>query len=67
MATQKLVQLTYGAGRNENPYFSPSGTHIVFSSQPSWDNQIWTMRADGSDLKRLTSRGRNAMPVWGIR
>ena len=67
VATQKLVQLTYGAGRNENPYFSPSGTHIVFSSNRLGDDQIWTMRADGSNLKRLTTRGRNAMPVWGIR
>ena len=67
VATQDLVQLTYGAGRNENPYFSPSGTHIVFSSDRLGDTQIWTMRADGSDLKRLTSRGLNEAPVWGVR
>ena len=67
VATQKLVQLTYGAGRNESPYFSPSGTHIVFSSDRLGDTQIWTMRADGSDLKRLTTAGRNEMPVWGVR
>jgi len=67
VATQKLVQLTYGAGRNENPYFSPSGTHIVFSSNRLGDTQIWTMRADGSNLKHLTSRGLNEMPAWGVR
>lgn len=67
VATQKLVQLTYGAGRNESPYFSPSGTHLVFSSDRLGDTQIWTMRADGSDLKRLTTAGRNESPVWGVR
>jgi TolB protein len=67
VATQKLVQLTYGAGRNESPYFSPSGTHLVFSSNRLGDTQIWTMRADGSDLKRLTTKGRNESPVWGVR
>ena len=63
-ATRKLVQLTYGVGRNEHPSFSPSGTHIAFVSNRSGGTQIWTMRADGSHLKRLTSRGKNMQPVW---
>ncbi len=67
VATQNLVQLTYGAGRNENPVFSPSGTHIVFSSDRSGGTQIWTMRADGTQLKRLTTQGRNRLPVWAVR
>ena len=64
VATQDLVQLTHGAGRNENPVFSPSGTHIAFTSDRSGGTQIWTMRADGTQLKRLTTKGRNRMPVW---
>ncbi|MCB1022269.1 MAG: PD40 domain-containing protein [Acidobacteria bacterium] len=67
VATQKLTQLTHGAGRNENPVFSPSGTHIVFTSDRSGGTQIWTMRADGTQVKRLTTQGRNRMPVWGSR
>lgn len=67
VATQQLVQLTHGAGRNEHPSWSPSGTHIVFSSNRSGGTQIWTMRADGTQLRKLTSQGQNEMPVWGIR
>lgn len=67
VATQRLVQLTHGAGRNENPVFSPSGTHIVFSSDRSGGVQIWTMRADGGQVRRLTTEGRNTSPVWAIR
>jgi TolB protein len=65
VATGKLVQLTHGAGRNENPSWAPSGTHMVFSSNRSGGTQIWTMRADGTQVQRLTSQGRNFMPVWG--
>ena len=64
VATGKLVQLTYGVGRNEHPYFSPSGTHIAFVSNRSGGTQIWTMRADGTHLKKLTRNGKNMQPVW---
>ena len=67
IATRDMVQLTYGAGRNENPYWSPSGTHIVFSSDRQGTTQIYTMRADGTQIRRLTSAGRNQQPVWGVK
>lgn len=64
VTTRQVVQLTHGAGRNENPSWAPDGRHIVFASTRSGTSQIWTMLADGSDLQRLTSAGRNTMPVW---
>lgn len=67
VATQKLVQLTHGAGRNESPSWAPSGTHIVFMSNRSGGTQIWTMKADGTQLKRLTTQGRNQLPVWAVK
>jgi TolB protein len=67
VATQQLVQLTHGAGRNEHPAWSPSGTHIVFSSNRQGGTQIWSMRADGTQLRKLTSQGVNEMPMWGVR
>ncbi len=69
VATGKYTQLTHSAGRNEHPYFAPSGTHIVFSSNRLGGDgtQIWTMRADGTQLKQLTSRGVNESPVWALR
>jgi TolB protein len=64
-ATRQFVQLTHGAGRNENPSWAPDGRHLVFSSNRSGSPQIWTMLADGTQLRQLTTQGRNTQPVWG--
>ncbi len=64
VATRRYDQLTHGAGRNENPSWAPDGRHIVFSSDRSGTEQIYTMLADGMQLKALTTQGRNTMPVW---
>jgi TolB protein len=60
------VQLTHGEGKNENPTWAPDGVHLAFSSTRSGGReQIWTMRADGSDPKPLTTEGANSNPAWG--
>jgi len=64
VATRQFEQLTHGAGRNENPSWAPDGRHIVFSSNRTGSFQIWTMLADGTQLKQLTTSGNNTMPVW---
>jgi len=64
VATRNFNQLTYGAGRNENPYWAPDGRHLVFMSTRSGSEQIWSMLADGTQLKQLTTVGRNWTPVW---
>jgi TolB protein len=64
VATRELAQLTHGTGRNENPSWAPDGRHIVFSSNREGGQQIWTMRADGTELKKLTTQGVNEKPVW---
>jgi TolB protein len=64
VATREYVQLTHGAGRNENPSWAPDGRHLVFSSNRSGSTQIYTMLANGSQIKPLTSRGNNEKPVW---
>lgn len=61
---RELIQLTKGAGRNENPTWAPDGRHLVFASTRSGSTQIWSMLADGTQLKQLTTAGRNEMPVW---
>lgn len=63
----RYTQLTHSRGRNEHPSFSPSGTHIAFSSDRLGGSQIWTMRADGTQIKQLTSKGTNESPVWAVR
>jgi TolB protein len=67
VASRSLTQLTFGAGRNEHPSWSPDGRHLVFASNRAGGAQIWTMLADGTQLKQLTTQGRNEMPVWGVK
>jgi TolB protein len=65
VASREVVQLTHGEGRNENPSWAPDGTHLVYSSKRGRTTQLWTMLADGSGQKLLTTQGNNLKPVWG--
>lgn len=64
VAKRQLVQLTHGAGRNLNPVWGPDGLHLAFCSTRSGSKQIWTMLADGTQVRPLTNTGQNEMPVW---
>jgi TolB protein len=64
IASKKFVQLTHDGGRNDFPFWSPDGRHIVFQSSRSGSEQIWTMLADGSNPKQLTTSGSNTQPNW---
>jgi TolB protein len=64
VATRDVTQLTHGMGRNENPVWAPDGLHMVFSSKRGGRNQIFTMLADGTQQKQLTTLGNNEKPVW---
>jgi TolB protein len=65
VVSKAYVQLTHGEGRNENPGWAPSGTHIAFASTRSGRSQIYTMTADGNNVRPLTTNGENTTPVWG--
>jgi TolB protein len=64
VASREVVQLTHGEGRNENPSWAPDGTHLVYSSKRGRSIQLWTMLADGTGQKQLTTQGNNEKPVW---
>jgi Tol biopolymer transport system component len=48
------------------PFYSPSGDRIVFTRRmPDADFEVFTMKSDGTDVKRLTTtRGADAHATW---
>jgi TolB protein len=50
-----LLQLTTMTSSNNRPAWSPDGSRLVFESLRTGDFDIWTMAADGSDLRNLTA------------
>jgi Tol biopolymer transport system component len=47
------------------PRWSPDGTSIVFASNSGARADIFTVKANGTGLKRITSGGRDDAPAWG--
>jgi TolB protein len=64
VASHQWVQLTHDGGRNDFPSWAPDNRHIVFQSNRSGREEIWTMLADGSQQKQLTTTGANTQPNW---
>jgi TolB protein len=64
VASREITQLTHEEGRNENPSWAPDGVHIVYSSRQGRGLQIWTMLANGTEKRQLTTVGNNEKPVW---
>jgi TolB protein len=64
----KYNQLTHSEGKNENPVWAPDGIHLVFTSTRAGRTpQIFTMLANGQQVKQLTTQGTNRYPVWGVK
>jgi TolB protein len=64
VASRQLLELTKDAGRNERPSWAPDGRHLVFESTRSGTRQIWSMLADGTQARQLTTQGQNESPNW---
>jgi len=63
--TKKTTRLTFGRGNNENPRWSRDGRHLVFASnRGNGRYAIYTMRADGSQVKQLTTGRDSYTPDW---
>ena len=64
LSTDRRERLTSGNGDSEDPRWSPDGRHIVFASNRGGSYDIYTMRADGSHVRRLTRGGDSYTPDW---
>ena len=61
---QRLTKGPAGA-INVEPSLSPDGSKIVFSSERGGRPMLYVMNSDGSNVKRLTFRGKfNSSPSW---
>ena len=64
VASRQLTQLTNSEGRNENPSWASDGAHLIYANKRGPNSQLWTMLADGTQKKQLTTTGNNEKPVW---
>lgn len=67
IVSHQLVELTRDQARNERPSWAPDGRHIVFESTRGGTRQIWSMLADGTSVRQLTSEGQSESPNWSPR
>jgi imidazolonepropionase-like amidohydrolase/Tol biopolymer transport system component len=63
---QPATRLLGGAAFDMQPRFSPDGTRIAFTSDRDGLWNIWTMKADGTDLKQVSKETRWFInsPTW---
>ncbi|MFA5778596.1 MAG: Tol-Pal system beta propeller repeat protein TolB [Elusimicrobiota bacterium] len=55
VSTNKEYQLTKNSGSNENPSFSSDGRRIIFSSDRTGKYELFSMYANGTDQKSISS------------
>lgn len=65
LKTDNPVFLTTRGGNESSPTWSPDGQMLAFVSDRSGTPQIYTIRANGRGLNRITFEGKyNASPDW---
>lgn len=63
--TGEVRTLTTGLSKDNFPSWSPAGDRIAFTSDRDGDYEIYSVRPDGTDLKRLTwAPGNEAHCSW---
>ena len=66
LTTHGMAQLTHNSWNDTEPDWAKSGGRIAFVSNPTSSNgEIFTMAADGSDVRRLTTNfNGDGQPSW---
>jgi Tol biopolymer transport system component len=65
VADRSVTQLTDGSTYDNFPQWSPKGDTIMFTSYRDGDFELYTIRPDGSGLRRLTDApGNDAHSAW---
>ncbi len=59
MTGGKATRITSGMAYDVQPRFSPDGSRIVFVSDRSGGDNVWHMKADGTDTVQLTTGNNN--------
>ncbi|MCA8938424.1 MAG: PD40 domain-containing protein [Planctomycetes bacterium] len=53
VATKKTVQMTDNAFASDDPSYSPDGQWIAYDSHPGGNADLWIMRADGTEARKV--------------
>ncbi len=62
---ENMVQLTNDGNGNISPEWSPDGSRFAFNSKASGNWDIYTMAADGTDIRQITTHPANDLsPAW---
>ena len=65
LADGALVPLTDDSYHSNFPQWSPGGEHIMFTTNRDGDYELYTIRPDGTQLRRLTDiPGNDAHSTW---
>jgi TolB protein len=64
LATGRAVRLTDATGIDTSPTYSPDGSEIAFESDRSGQPQLYVMRRDGSNQRRISFGDPHASPAW---
>lgn len=59
----QATRLTAGDGYNSNPFWSPDGTRLVFSSDRMGGSDVYVMPAGGGTPRRLTTHSAPETPL----
>jgi WD40 repeat protein len=58
------IQLTFGSANDAEPTWSPDGSRLAFVSNRTGTPEIYSMRANGTDVVQLTQGGVQGTPAW---